>query len=143
MKDASNNIRVIYVNALNGNLSYNGQDVPVYGQTPFRTTPKNYVVISSITESANNNNQYFGNLVDVVIDIFSEQYRVYDNGVVDNIASQILTILIPDTAVDGFSDSDFVVYPTARTSSNYLPLQNGDNFVARKIITISNLVNQK
>jgi hypothetical protein len=143
MKDASNNIRVIYVNALNGNLSYNGQDVPVYGQTPFRTTPKNYVVISSITESANNNNQYFGNLVDVVIDIFSEQYRVYDNGVVDNIASQILTILIPDTAVDGFSDADFVVYPTARTSSNYLPLQNGDNFVARKIITISNLVNQK
>lgn len=143
MKDTSNSIRVIYVNALNGNLSYNGQDVPVYGQTPFRTTPKNYVVISSITESANNNNQYFGNLVDVVIDIFSEQYRVYDNGVVDNIASQILTILIPDTAVDGFSDSDFVVYPTARTSSTYLPLQNGDNFVARKIITLSNLVNQK
>lgn len=143
MKDASNNIRVIYVNALNGNLSYNGQDVPVYGQTPFRTPPKNYVVISSITEVANNNNQYFGNSVDVVIDIFSEQYRVYDNAVVDNIAGQILNILIPDTAVDGFSDTDFVVYPTARTSSNYLPLQNGDNFVARKIITISNLVNQK
>jgi hypothetical protein len=56
---------------------------------------------------------------------------------------QILNILIPDTAVDGFSDTDFVVYPTARTSSNYLPLQNGDNFVARKIITLSNLVNQK
>jgi hypothetical protein len=143
MKDASNNIRVIYVNALNGNLSYNGQDVPVYGQTPFRTTPKNYVVISSITESANNNNQYFGNFVDVVIDIFSEQYRVYDNGVVDNISSQILNILIPDTGVDGFNDADFVVYPTARTSSTYLPLQNGDNFVARKITTLSNLVNQK
>jgi hypothetical protein len=143
MKDASNNIRVIYVNALNGNISYNGQDVPVYGQTPFRTPPKNYVVISSITETANNNNQYFGNSVDVVIDIFSEQYRIYDNAVVDNIAGQILNILIPDTAVDGFSDSDFVVYPTARTSSQYLPLQNGENFVARKIITISNLVNQK
>lgn len=143
MKDASNNIRVIYVNALNGNLSYNGQDVPVYGQTPYRTTPKNYVVISSITETANNNNQYFGNSVDVVIDIFSEQYRIYDNAIVDNIAGQILNILIPDTAVDGFSDTDFVVYPTARTSSNYLPLQNGENFVARKIITISNLVNQK
>ena len=143
MKDASNNIRVIYVNALNGNLTYNGQDVPVYGQTPFKTPPKNYVVISSIIEVANNNNQYFGNSVDVVIDIFSEQYRVYDNAVVDNIAGQILNILIPDTAVDGFSDTDFVVYPTARTSSNYLPLQNGENFVARKIITISNLVNQK
>jgi len=143
MKDASNSVRTIYVSALYGNISYNGQDVPVYGQTPFRTTPKNYVVISSITETAVNTNQSFGNNVDVVIDIFSEQYRIYDNAVVDNIAGQILNILIPDTAVDGFDDADFEVFPTARTSSTYLPLQNGDNFVARKIITISNLVNQK
>lgn len=143
MKDAANSVRTIYVNALNGNIIFNGVDVPVYGQTPFRTTPKNYIVISSITETANNNNQYFGNNVDVVIDIFSEQYRTYENSVVDNIAGQILNILIPDTAVDGFSDADFEVFPTARTSSTYLPLQNGDNFVARKIITISNLVNQK
>lgn len=143
MKDAANSVRTIYVNALNGNIIFNGVDVPVYGQTPFRTTPKNYVVISSITETANNNNQYFGNNVDVVIDIFSEQYRTYENSVVDNIAGQILNILIPDTAVDGFDDADFEVFPTARTSSTYLPLQNGDNFVARKIITISNLVNQK
>jgi hypothetical protein len=143
MKDAANSVRTIYVSALNGNISYNGQDVPVYGQTPFRTTPKNYVVISSITETAVNTNQSFGNNVDVVIDIFSEQYRVYDNAVVDNIAGQILNIIIPDTAVDGFDDTDFEVFPTARTSSQYLPLQNGDNFVARKIITISNLVNQK
>ena len=71
MKDASNSVRTIYVSALNGNISYNGQDVPVYGQTPFRTTPKNYVVISSITETAVNTNQSFGNNVDVVIDIFS------------------------------------------------------------------------
>lgn len=143
MKDGSNSVRTIYVSALNGNISYNGQDVPVYGQTPFRTTPKNYVVISSITETAINTNQSFGNNVDVVIDIFSEQYRTYENSVVDNIAGQILNILIPDTAVDGFDDADFEVFPTARTSSTYLPLQNGDNFVARKIITISNLVNQK
>lgn len=143
MKDCSNNIRTIYVNALNGNIFFNGVDVPVYGQTPFRTTPKNYVVISSITETAVNTNQSFGNNVDVVIDIFSEQYRIYDNSVVDNIAGQILNILIPDTAVDGFDDADFEVFPTARTSSTYVPLQSGENFVARKIITISNLVNQK
>jgi hypothetical protein len=143
MKDCSNNVRTIYVNALNGNLSYNGKDVPVYGQTPFRTTPQNYVVISSITETANNTNHNFGNEVDVVIDIFSEQYRIYDNGVVDNIAGQILNILIPDTAVNGFSDANFEVFPMARISSSYLPLQNGDNFVARKLITISNLVNEK
>jgi hypothetical protein len=143
MKDCSNSVRTIYVNALNGNISYNGNDVPVYGQDPFRTLPKNYVIISSITEQANNNNHKFQNIVSVDIDIFSEQYRVNDLSVVDNIAGQILNILIPDTAIDGFSDTDFIVYPMSRTNSLYLPLYNGDNYVARKIITINNLVNQK
>lgn len=143
MLDCSNNVRVIYVNALNGNLSYNGKDVPVYGQTPFDTTPQNYVVIGNITETSENTNHSFGNNVEVVVDIFSEQYRVNDLGVVDNIASQILNILIPDTQVDGFDDANFEVFPIGRTSSRYLPLQDGDNYVARKIITINNLVNQK
>jgi hypothetical protein len=143
MLDCSNNVRTIYVNALNGNLSYNGKDVPVYGQNPFRTMPQNYVIISSITEVASNTNNSFGNVVNVVIEINSEQYRIYDNSIVDNIASQILNILIPDTQVDGFDDTYFEVFPTARTLSTYLPVINGDNFIARKIITISNLVNQK
>jgi len=143
MLDCSNNVRVIYVSALNGNLSYNGKDVPVYGQTPFDTTPQNYVVIGNITETSDNTNHSFGNDVEVVVDIFSEQYRVNDLGVVDNIASQILNILIPDTQVDGFDDANFEVFPIGRSSSRYLPLQDGDNYVARKIITINNLVNQK
>lgn len=143
MLDTSNSVRSIYLATLNGNLSYSGKNVPVYGQTPFVTTPKNYVVIGSISEISDNTNHSFGNDVEVVIDIFSEQYRIYDNGVVDNIASQILNLLIPSPSVSGFSDANFFVYPTARTSSRYLPIENGDNFVARKIITISNLVNQK
>jgi len=143
MKDCSNNVRTIYVNALNGNITYNNKDVPVYGQDPFRTLPQNYVIISSITEVANNNNNQFQNIVSVDIDIFSEQYRVNDLSVVDNIASQILNILITNPSINVFQDNDFVVYPVARTNSLYLPLYKGDNYTARKIITISNLVNQK
>ena len=143
MKDCSNSVRTIYVNALNGNITYNGKDVPVYGQDPFKTLPKNYVIISSITEQANNTNNTFQNIVQVDIDIFSEQYRVNDLSIVDNISGQILNILIPDSQIDGFQDSDFTVYPMSRINSLYLPLYNGDNYVARKIITINNLVNQK
>ena len=143
MKDSSNNVRTIYVNALNGNLSYNGKDVPVYGQTPFRTLPQNYVIISSITENANNTNNSFQNIVSVDIDIFSQQYRVNDLSVVDNISSQILNILIPIPGIVGFDDADFEIFPMSRTNSVYLPLYDGDNYVARKIITINNLVNQK
>ena len=143
MKDCSNSVRTIYVNLLNGNLSYNGKDVPVYGQNPFRTLPQNYVIISSITEQASNTNDSFGNIVNVDIDIYSEQYRIYDQGVVDNISNQILDILIPVTKIAGFDDNDFEIFLIERTNSLYLPLYNGDNFVARKIITINNLVNQK
>jgi hypothetical protein len=142
MLDTANSVRGIYVTALNGNLSYNGKDVPVYGQVPFRTTPQNYVVIGNITETSDNTNHSFGNDVEVVVDIFSEQYRVNDLSVVDNIASQVLNILIPNPAITGFSDANFKVFPLGRTSSRYLPLQDGDNYVARKIITINNLVNQ-
>jgi hypothetical protein len=100
-------------------------------------------VIGNITETSDNTNHSFGNNVEVVVDIFSEQYRINDLGVVDNIASQILNILIPDTQVYGFDDTYFEVFPIGRSSSRYLPLQDGDNYVARKIITINNLVNQK
>lgn len=143
MLDTSNSVRSIYVATLNGNITNGGKNVPVYGQVPFVTTPKMYVVIGNITESSDNTNHSFGNEVEVVIDIFSEQYRVYDNSIVDNIASQVLNLLIPTTSTTTYSDANFFVYPTARTSSRYLPLYDGDNFVARKIITISNLVNQK
>jgi len=143
MFDSSNHIRNIYVSALNGNISYNGKIVPVYGQQPFTTTPQNYIVISSITESARNTNNSFGNDVEVTIDIFSEQYRTYDNSVVDDISNSVLNIMIPYTQVGNFGDLDFDVFPMQRTSSSYLPLRDGENFIARKIITISNLVNQK
>jgi hypothetical protein len=143
MLDSSNHIRNIYVSALNGNISYNGKKVPVYGQQPFTTTPQNYIVISSITESPRNTNNSFGNNVDVTIDIFSEQYRTYDNSVVDDISNSILNIMIPYSQVGNFGDLDFDVFPIQRTLSSYLPLIDGENFVARKIIIISNLVNQK
>ena len=143
MIDTSASIRAIYLAKLNGFLTYDGTNVPVYGNIPFKTPPKRYVIISAITEGANNNNQVFMNEVIVTLDIFAEQYMTNDNAVVDNISSQILNILIPNTAVTDIGDASFSVYPTARTSSRYLPLMSGQNFVARKIITISNLVNQK
>jgi len=143
MKDSSNNIRQIYLSALDGNITYNGQDVKVYGELPFETPYEQYIIISSITETDENNNHRFSNKVDVTIDIFVQQYRDYSNAAVDNIAGQVLNILLPDPQINNIGDSDFEVYPMARISSRYLPLEDGQNFTARKIITITNLVNQK
>ena len=143
MKDCSNAVRQAYLNILNGNITYNNRNVPVYGDDSFKTPPKNYVVIGDITETADNTNQSFTSSVDVVIDIFSEQYLERNNSIVDNIANQILTLLLPTTGIPDIGDADFQIHAMARTSSRYLAGQDGQNYLARKILTINNLVNQK
>jgi hypothetical protein len=143
MKDCSNNIRVQYLSKLNGNISYGGKNVPVYGNDTFQTMPQNYVIIGDITESADNNNQLFITMADVVIDIFSEQYMTRNNSIIDDIADQILTLLIPTTGVQDMGDNEFQIYAKARTSSRYLTMQEGNNFINRKILIINNSIIQK
>lgn len=143
MKDCSNNVRTAYLTKLNGNISYNGKNVPVYGDDSFTTPPSNYVIIGDISESANNTNQSFTSQVNVTIDIFSEQYMKRDNSIVDNIANQILTLLIPTTGIADIGDTDFQIHAMSRLSSRYLAVTNGQNYIDRKILVINNLVNQK
>lgn len=143
MFDCSNNLRVAYLNILNGNISYNNKNVPVYGDDSFDTPPQNYIIISDIIETPDNNNQVFVTNLIATIDIFSEQYMKRDNSIVDNIASQVLNLLIPNTAVQDIGDTYFQIFPLSRDSSRYLTLQNGNNYIARKILTINNSIIQK
>jgi len=143
MKDCSNNIRVQYLSKLNGNITYGGKNVPVYGNDTFQTMPQNYIIIGDITESADNNNQLFVSMADVVIDIFSEQYMTRNNSIIDDIADQVLTLLIPTTGVQDMGDTEFQIYAKARTSSRYLTMQEGNNFINRKILIINNSIIQK
>lgn len=144
MLDVSNILRQTYLSKLNGFLTYDNRNVVVYGQMPFETPGEQYVIISSITERQSNlNNQKFIHDVDVNLDIFVEQYMRYDNTAVDDIASQILNILIPTTGISDIGDVNFELYPMSRTASRYLPLENSQTFVARKIITINNIIKQK
>lgn len=143
MKDCSNNIRTQYLSILNGNITYNGQNVPVYGDDTFDTVPQLYIIIGDITETASNNNQQFVTEADVIIDIFSEQYMTRDNAIVDNIANQILTLLIPTSGIKDIGDTDFQIFAKARTGSRYLAVNDGQNYVARKILTITNTIIQK
>jgi hypothetical protein len=143
MFDCSNNLRVAYLTKLNGNIIYNNKNVPVYGDDTFETLQGNYVIISDIIETSDNNNQRFITNLTATIDIFSEQYMKRDNSIVDNIASQILNLLIPSTAIQDIGDAYFQIFPLSRDSSRYLTLQEGNNYIARKILTISNSIIQK
>lgn len=144
MLDTSNAIRSAYLSKLNGNLSIDGRNVVVYGQTPFETPGEQYAIISSVTETpTDENNDKFITQVDVNIDIFVEQYKFYDNSKVDDISNQILNILIPTNTMSDIGNANFEIYVIRRSASRYLPLESGQNFVSRKIITLRNFVKQK
>ena len=143
MLDCTNNIRDCYVSKLENNITLNGKVVKVYGQIPYESTPDNYIIISTINESADNNNQLFVTNATVDVDIFCEQYRKVDLSVADNIASQVLNLLLPTTGIHDVGDAYFQIFPLSRVASRYLPLENGDVYVARKILTINNSIIQK
>lgn len=143
MLDCTNNIRQCYVNLLEGNVIYNGKTVAVYGQTPFVTTPNIYILLGSVNESADNNNQRFITDADIDINIIVEQYRRPDLSVVDAISSLVLNLILPSTGIQDVGDANFQIFPLSRISSRYLPMEDGDVYYSRKILTINNSVIQK
>ena len=143
MLDCTNNLRQCYLNILKNNVIYNGKTIPVYGQMPFETTPSIYIILSSVNESADNNNQLFISDSDIDIDIFVEQYRKPDLSVVDAISSLVLNLLIPTTGIHDVGDAYFQIYPLSRIASRYLNSNDGDVYLSRKIITINNSIIQK
>jgi hypothetical protein len=50
---------------------------------------------------------------------------------------------MPTSTLQDIGDTYFQIFPIDRNSSRYLALNEGNNYVVRKIITINNLVNQK
>lgn len=143
MLDCSNNIRQCYINLLEGNVIYNGKAVTVYGQTPFVTTPPIYIMIGSVNEVADNNNQQWVTDADIDVNIIVEQYRQPDLTVVDAISSLVLNLILPNTGIQDVGDASFQIFPKSRISSRYLPLDNGDLYITRKILTINNSIIQK
>ena len=143
MLDCTNNIRQCYMNLLEGNVIYNGKTIKVYGETPFNTPPNTYIMLGSITEVADNNNQLFVTDADIDINIIVEQYRRPDLSVVDAISSLVLNLILPSTGINDVGDENFQIFPLSRISSRYLPLENGDVYISRKILTINNSVIQK
>ena len=59
MLDCSNNIRSAYLTILQNNVIYNGSAIAVYKQVPSITMPDKYIIIGTVNESADNNNQIF------------------------------------------------------------------------------------
>jgi hypothetical protein len=80
---------------------------------------------------------------DIDVNIVVEQYRQPDLSVVDAISSLVLNLILPSTGINDVGDASFQIFPLSRISSRYLPLDNGDLYITRKILTINNSIIQK
>ena len=143
MLDCSNYVRMALYNQLLGDIYYGTEQITLYKDLVFETTPQKYVVIGDITETGKTlNNNRFISEVDVNIEIYVEQYKYAALDVVDSISTSILQVIFPSPIHVGIGDVSLAIYPIDRTSSRYLPMRDGDNFISRKILTLKFLVNQ-
>lgn len=143
MKDTGLAIRNAYYNLLNGNLTYNSKNVPVYKDDPIATPPDNYVVITEVIEGQDNNNQKFVNELQVTLDITTKQYKTIDRSICENIANQIVNLVKPTTSTQGIDTTDFQVMNVNRGSGTYLNELDGDYHIVRKILIFNQTLIEK
>ena len=141
MKDTGQIVSV-YLGLLSG-LTYNGTSVPVYEDEPVETVPDNYVQVTAVTGSpAERNNAAWISEVIVQLDIITRQYKVSNRTVRDEIADDILGIIIPSIGVE-LNNTDFQITNIELDNSSYLHELDGAYHINRKILSFRNHLIQK
>lgn len=96
MKDFNYPLRKAYTAALDGNLSFDGNDVPVYyQQAPDTETIALYVVLSGHANNGNGTMHTQETSSTFTVNIHSFGLKYSNGQAVDNVAGQILEILLP------------------------------------------------
>jgi len=144
MKDPIKYIRQAMINALDGNISYNGSNVPVYGRVPSSASEPYIKIYSVQTNEADQNADEF--ITETLTRI--EVITAFDSDSggeleVNTIVNDILVII--RTRSSGYFDlssNDFHVYTCVNEGVTYLEDDRNDKTYFTSIIDISNRVLQ-
>ena len=144
MKDQIKYIRQAMINALDGNISYNGSNVPVYGRVPSSASEPYIKIYSVQTNEADQNADEF--ITETLTRI--EVITAFDSDSggeleVNTIVNDILVII--RTRSSGYFDlssNDFHVYTCVNEGVTYLEDDRNDKTYFTSIIDISNRVLQ-
>lgn len=128
-------------NALNGNLSWDGDNVPVYDEKRrVNATDNIYVVLSTQQESdAPQTSDAFITLSTIDIEILHKTDYEVSKTVVNNISNQILNIIFPTPQTNGMPVQDHFQILNVRREraiTRQFALTDSQSILA-KIITIS------
>lgn len=144
MKDPIKYIRQAMINALSGNISYNGANVPVYGRVPSSASEPYIKIYSVQTNEADQNADEFITetltRIEVVTAFDSDSGGELE---VNTIVNDILVII--RTRSSGYFDlssNDFHVYTCVNEGVTYLEDDRNDKTYFTSIIDISNRVLQ-
>ena len=144
MISTTKEIRTAYYQALNGNLSINGQNVPVVdGWDNAQSLVMHHVIIKNVTDSRRDRTQQtWGFEVIVELDIVTFQHNGFSSDDRDDIENQILTILMPTPNTIGISVTGFGLYNMEKESSRPIDEIGRGGNIARKILRISQFIQQ-
>lgn len=144
MIDVKAPLRTAYYQLLNGRLNYNGSPVTVSDSVQKLNGQSNlYVIMTQQNGSSENTHHSWNSNETMQLDIVMRGTRVA-KAVVDNIASQILTLVFPAPWGNGLPAQPNITIINARVTDDremVYTVAGGDN-VTRRLITITQYVNQ-
>lgn len=145
MIDVKLPLRKAYYQLLNGQLSFSGNNVPVYDDVAWlQNTDNLYVLLMNNSSVDRNTQQSFSSEEDIVLDIVSTATARVSKETVDIVASQIQNLVCPNPQQNGLPvQSGIWIDNVYKSADSYMEfaLQNAKS-VLRRIITFSQLVTQ-
>jgi hypothetical protein len=140
MKDINQPVRKAFYARLNGQLSYDGSNVPVCDETLIESiSNNNYVILGSQSDTGDSTKSSNDRHANITLDIVTKQGQSATKDIADNIADQILTLLFTTPHVhtlpvqSGFQFLNLTLQSSNDIRLSLLPAQN----VYRRILTFS------
>lgn len=131
-----------YYHCLNGNITYNGEDVNVYRVGVDKDDKFHYIQFRPESENDQSNKSVFVTNPIVIMEILTVHEGAIDASVVEDIDNQARQLLFPTRNTTGLTVTGFQVTITRIENSSYLDGFNGSRHEHRKITRFFNRLNQ-
>lgn len=140
--ELSKAIRTAYYTALNGNVTHNGNEVPLFDAYAIpEGISYPYILLSSQTSSQLRIKRCKRYNASILIDIVTGSTDPIGRSDAEDIAEQIDNIVSPDTFKDlDLSTYDYQICDTYRDNDTDLSGKNNIYYIFRKLLTYNHLV---
>ena len=144
MNEVAGIIRKAIYTALNGNISYNSVNIPIFDEAPDEAQSSHYILFSTQTEEDATNNARFVTEGEILLDIVTVHPSYPTKKVVESISDTIMGILTPTVTTRGITlPTGYSLTLFRRERSYSIPmLQSSTGKVIRKILRYSYRIQQ-